>query len=53
MPGYSSTELADLRPSRRSVLLALLALGGLAGCGKKGTLRLPEPGETDDEEATE
>jgi predicted small lipoprotein YifL len=27
-----------------------MALGGLAGCGKKGTLRLPEPGEVDDQE---
>jgi predicted small lipoprotein YifL len=27
-----------------------VALGALAGCGKKGTLRLPEPGEMDDEE---
>jgi predicted small lipoprotein YifL len=31
-------------------LLVLVALGALAGCGKKGTLRLPEPGEMDDEE---
>jgi predicted small lipoprotein YifL len=53
MPGYSSTELADLRPSRRSLLLALLVLGGLAGCGKKGTLRLPEPGEMEDGEDAE
>jgi len=31
----------------------LLALGALAGCGKRGTLRLPEPGETDDQEKNE
>ena len=50
MSGSSSIETAGARPSRRHVLLALLALGGLAACGKKGSLRLPEPGEMDDEE---
>jgi MYXO-CTERM domain-containing protein len=50
MSASSSTEAAGARPSRRRVLLALLALGGLAACGKKGSLRLPEPGEMDDEE---
>jgi len=29
-----------------------MALGGLAACGKKGTLRLPKSGETDEEEET-
>jgi predicted small lipoprotein YifL len=32
------------------LLLTLLVFSGLAACGKKGTLRLPEPGETDDPE---
>ncbi|HSA80907.1 MAG TPA: hypothetical protein VLE23_08785 [Geminicoccaceae bacterium] len=50
MSGSSSIEAADPRRSRRRLLLALLALGGLAACGKKGSLRLPEPDEMDDEE---
>jgi predicted small lipoprotein YifL len=50
MSDSSSIERAGSRASRRRLLLALLALGGLAACGKKGSLRLPEPGEMDDEE---
>jgi hypothetical protein len=50
MSGSLSIEPAGSRPSRRRLLLALVALGGLAACGKKGSLRLPEPGEMDDEE---
>jgi Prokaryotic lipoprotein-attachment site len=50
MSGSSSIEPAGSRPSRRRLLLALVALGALAACGKKGSLRLPEPGEMDDEE---
>jgi len=35
---------------RRRLLLALLALLGLAACGKKGTLRLPTPEELAEDE---
>jgi predicted small lipoprotein YifL len=51
MSASSSIEPAGSRPQRRRLLLALLALGGLAACGKKGSLRLPEPGEMDEEES--
>jgi predicted small lipoprotein YifL len=34
------------RPSRRQLVLTLLAAAALAACGKKGTLRLPRPDET-------
>lgn len=37
------------RVSRRR-LLPLLLLAGLAACGKRGQLRLPEPGEEEDAE---
>ena len=50
MSASSSIEPAAARASRRRLLLTLLVLGGLAACGKKGSLRLPEPGEMDDEE---
>jgi len=53
MSGSSSIKPAGSRPSRRRLLLALLALGALAACGKKGSLRLPERGEMDDAEAAE
>ena len=39
-------------PSRRRVvraLLAVLAPAALAACGKKGTLRLPRPGEMEED----
>jgi predicted small lipoprotein YifL len=32
------------------LLLAALAPAALAACGKKGTLRLPRPGEMEEEE---
>jgi MYXO-CTERM domain-containing protein len=48
MSACSSTDPA--RASRRRLLAALVALAALAGCGKKGSLRLPEPGETDEED---
>jgi predicted small lipoprotein YifL len=41
-------------PSRRRVvraLLAVLAPAALAACGKKGTLRLPRPGEMEEDAA--
>jgi predicted small lipoprotein YifL len=40
----SSPEPANLRsmPQGRRQVLALLLLGALAGCGKKGDLRLPD-----------
>jgi predicted small lipoprotein YifL len=47
MSDCSSTEPLDRRAATRR--LALLVLGLLAGCGKKGSLRLPKPGETDDD----
>jgi predicted small lipoprotein YifL len=31
-------------------VVALLALASLAGCGRKGPLRLPKPGETTDDD---
>jgi predicted small lipoprotein YifL len=48
-----STEPSVVGPSRRQavrLLLAVLAPGALAACGKKGTLRLPRPGEMEEED---
>ena len=50
MSASSSSETTATRPARRRLLLALLACGALAACGKKGTLRLPRPDELDDED---
>ncbi|MCE3248871.1 MAG: hypothetical protein K0R41_2696 [Geminicoccaceae bacterium] len=48
----SASSLTDpAHASRRRLLAALVALAALAACGKKGSLRLPEPGETDEEDA--
>jgi predicted small lipoprotein YifL len=51
MSDSSSIERAGSRASRRRLLLALLALGALAACGRKGSLRLPEPGEMNEVES--
>jgi Prokaryotic lipoprotein-attachment site len=45
MSAFSSTERPDRPAAGRRIALALLALGMLAACGKKGSLRLPKPGE--------
>jgi predicted small lipoprotein YifL len=50
MPASSSTERWERPAAARRLVLALLALGLLAACGKKGSLRLPKPGETDDDD---
>ena len=47
-----SIEAPAAGPSRRRVvraLLAVLAPAALAACGKKGTLRLPQPGEMEED----
>jgi len=51
-----SIEPPGAGPSRRQVvhaLLAVLASAALAACGKKGTLRLPRPGEMEEDELDE
>ncbi len=45
MSASSSAERQKRSPTGRRTVLALLALGPLAACGKKGSLRLPKPGE--------
>jgi predicted small lipoprotein YifL len=45
MSGSFSTERSDRSAAGRRLVLALLALGPLAACGKKAPLRLPKPGE--------
>ena len=47
-----SIEPPAAGPSRRQfvrALLAVLAPAALAACGKKGTLRLPRPGEMEED----
>ena len=47
-----SIEPPAAGPSRRRLLRALLAVmapAALAACGKKGTLRLPRPGEMEED----
>jgi predicted small lipoprotein YifL len=53
MPCFASTDPGvTLTASRqRRLLLALLALGALAACGRKGHLQLPEEDKKTDEEA--
>jgi predicted small lipoprotein YifL len=50
MSDCSCTERPDRPAAARRLALALLALGLLAACGKRGSLRLPKPGETDDDQ---
>jgi predicted small lipoprotein YifL len=47
----ASSSVDPARASRRRLIAVLVALAALAGCGKRGSLRLPEPGETDQEDA--
>ena len=56
MSRSASTEPPAAGPSRRRavrLLLAVLAPAALAACGKKGTLRLPRPGEMEEDEPDE
>ncbi len=45
MSQSSSTEARERPIAARRLVLSLLAFGMLAACGKKGSLRLPKPGE--------
>jgi len=52
MSPLPSIEPPAAGPSRRRVLrllLAVMAPAALAACGKKGTLRLPRPGEMEED----
>ena len=45
----ASSSIDPARASRRHLIAVLVALAALAACGKKGTLRLPRPGEMEED----
>ena len=45
MSASFSTERPHRSSTERRTVLALMAVGLLAACGKKGSLRLPKPGD--------